>query len=44
MKVLKITYLDGSYQIVKPTQEFDGNWFLLAQHIAGNNSFRHEIL
>jgi len=32
-----------SYQVIHPTEFFDGNWKALAEHIAGPRPFRYEV-
>ena len=41
---MKITFEDGSRQIIRPTQAFDGNYHALAHAIANGKKHSYRIL
>ena len=46
MKRLIIYYTADkkSYQVVQPSEKFDGNWAALVQHITGGAYHRYELI
>jgi hypothetical protein len=44
MYSLQINYTDGSYQVINPSNKFDGDYKQLAEAIAGNREYTFKIL
>ena len=44
MNSLQINYEDGSYQVIKPSVMFDGDYAKLAEHIAEGRKYTYKIL
>jgi hypothetical protein len=44
MNSLQINYADGSYQVINPSNKFDGEYGKLAEAIAGGREYTFKIL